>query len=215
MSSFRILLDVTVLPGEWWGLLGALTTALFVLFSWQLRGLLLSRAVALCAIALLFVTPYVSRALLSPMPPIALVMADQNLSEPAHAALTMLQEKLRAQENLQVERYDVTSASEIMPLLKKYNSEQLAAVFFITDNHAPPLPGWPSQAPPLQVLSDGVVPDVQWVTGRQNRTDDFLALWPSRAMISTGVSIDPLLPKGLLLFLVIGALAFGWWRESR
>ncbi len=114
MSDFRLIFDFAALPPQWWFGIIALALTVLALLAWKLRGLLFSRIIALAALALLFITPYISHNLLSPLDPVALIIVDQSPSmqisrrpEQFHAALKNLQAKLRANENLQVERYDI------------------------------------------------------------------------------------------------------------
>jgi len=179
MSDFRFLFDLTTLPTQWWAAIGLLTILLMALIAWQLRSLLFSRVIALAALAFLFITPYLSHELLSPLDPITLIIVDQSPSmqlghrpEQMHAALENLQKRLRLYENLQVERYDIGTEDknatrifgELLPILKKYNSRQVAAVFLITDGQIDDVPSsqaWPADIP-LHVLLVGA-PDEQHV----------------------------------------------------
>lgn len=65
---------------------------------------------------------------------------------------------------------------------------------------------WFSQTPEFEL---------KWVTQAQSGSGNWLPLRTSRAMISTGSTTYPLLPKFLLLLTIAAALAYAWWRESR
>lgn len=57
--------------------------------------------------------------------------------------------------------------------------------------------------------------ELKWVTQAQSGSGNWLPLRASRAMISTGSTTYPLLPKLLLLIIIAAVLAYAWWRESR
>jgi len=196
MSDFDFIFDLAMLPAHWW--MGIVTLAVLVLalIAWQLPSLLLSRVIALAVLAFLFIAPYLSHELLVPLDPIALIIVDQspsmqlgNRQEQTRSALENLQNKLRIHEKLQVERYDIGTENknsthifgELLPILKKYNPRQLAAVFLITDGQiddVPVLQAWPTDVP-LQVLLVGE-PDAQYV---------FMELEPTQPYASVGQKV--------------------------
>lgn len=190
MSSLRLLFDFTMLPYEWWLGIAALAIAVFMLMFWKLRGLLVSRIFVASALALLFITPYVSHELWVAQNPVALLVVDQSPSmqfggrpEQTRAALEVLQNKLRAEENLQVERYDLAATpadstqlfKELLPVLKNYEAQRLAAVFLITDGQITDVidaKNWPTDGPPLHVLLVGA-PDEQQAYVEITDTPDY------------------------------------------